>query len=81
MNDFAEFTGRLEFEPDGRISWRADPRFQREYKSLDLSWTPPYRVEARRLRGLGSQVHVAISDAKGSDASDLWLRGAKNFPV
>lgn len=80
MNDFAELTGHIVFDANG-VTWRASPRFQREYGSLERSWAGPIRIEARRLRGIGSQVHVAIASSDSKQADDIWLRNARNFPI
>lgn len=85
MGDYVVLLGHITFHPDGTIEWEVGSLNRRSYGALKRQWTPPYVVSARRLKGMGHQVHVAIRTGQDPesefDVDDLWLYHAENFPI
>lgn len=76
-------TGSISFEDQDVIVWRAARQYWRGYGQLERRWVLPYDLKARRLKGMGHQVHVAIRTGPDpeQDVDDMWLRRAQDFPI
>lgn len=76
-------TGSISFEDQGVIVWRASRQYWRGYGHLERRWILPYGLKARRLKGMGHQVHVVLWTGPDPerDVDDVWLRRAKDFPI
>lgn len=81
MKESLVFGGRVNFEPNGEIIWRGQHQYDRYYGPMVRKWAPPYQISARRLKGIGHQVHVVITSNDGESIDDVWILRGKEFPI
>lgn len=83
IEDFAELPGRITFESDRTIVWVMGKSNRMVFGPLERRWQPPYTLSARRLKGIGGQVHLIIRTGPdpAQDVDDIWLHLAKDFPI
>lgn len=83
IGDFSVLPGHITFEGNDRIVWTISKTNRRAFGEIERQWLMPYQLTARRLRGTGHQVHVAIQAGPDPerDITDIWLRRAKDFPI
>lgn len=83
MSEYTVLPGLVTFEEDGGVSWTIHGSNRRVFGEIGKDWPRDSEIAARRLRGTGHQVHLAIQNPSDPQEGviDLWLRGAKNFPI
>jgi hypothetical protein len=80
MTDFAELGGRVLFTPDG-VVWEPSKQTARNLGATTHTWDDQWQIQARRLRGLGSQAQITLTSPNSPEPITLWMRRAGQFEI
>jgi hypothetical protein len=74
MGQFTELSGRIAFTESG-VTWEPSKRSERFLPVGTQTWDASWRIQARRLRGIGNQVQVTLTKSGTDDTVTLWMHG------